>query len=369
MRTCNGEGRFLYQAHLDPKYRFKVSYNMLRHAAAVHALGDYFFEFPSADVGETMVRAAGFMVPSIHPVVGKKGLQALWSEPRIIPELPRPVAKLGGSALALLAMCATERVRRGSMDVRTMRDLARFLLWMQDEDGQWVSLFDPLSSRKQRDWKSRHYAGQAAVALVTLYEMDPDPAWLRGAVLGLERRARDGEAVEKLSPDHWFLIAAERLLRHIDERDFPGTRDLVRRHAVRLAESMLAGVPVRSPKDPAFGCASPDGNIVTTATQLEGWFAALKILPEGSSGLRARLRNATKDGTSFLLRSQVREGMFAGAFPRVIPDPKGNAQYQLLSGALRLDQTQHALSALLNAYKLEKTTSNGLSASAQSPQP
>ncbi|HBP19575.1 MAG TPA: hypothetical protein DEA08_17520 [Planctomycetes bacterium] len=177
--------------------------------------------------------------------------------------------------------------------------------------------------------------------MTRLAAQDPAGDWLALAAraacaLADQRRSTPRDA---LPHDHWLLIGGAELLEQA-----PATlrfeRGLLRAH---LRELGLAILERQADVGRYPGSFHPSGRTAPSATRLEGLVALAESLPK-SDPLRARLREAIARGGRWLLGTQLEQpAEVAGAFPAA--DPGGG-----LAGArgqVRVDFTQHALSALL----------------------
>jgi hypothetical protein len=87
------------------------------------------------------------------------------------------------------------------------------------------------------------------------------------------------------------------------------------------------------------GSFDPTGRTAPTATRMEGLLAALEFLPDGS--LRTQVKETVNHGIAFLLRVQIRDGLYEGGMPGAsIPKDPGTTN-------IRIDFVQHALCAWL----------------------
>jgi len=175
------------------------------------------------------------------------------------------------------------------------------------------------------------------------------------AARALAYLARSRENETDVPADHWALLATARLLALEQSDGLPVSRELLINHAVQICDTMLRNqidYPWSSRYNGGF---SADGRTTPTATRLEGLQAALTFLPPDHA-TRERIEAAVPRGISFLLRTQVNEGEFIGAFPRAIG--KIDAFIHNTDGfnrrvtEVRIDYVQHALSALIQYLAL-----------------
>jgi hypothetical protein len=342
IRSIEPDGRFVYKRDAVSGRIDRRRYNLLRHAGTLYALADHFSEFPpTAEQLSALQRSARFLRDCcIAQVTGEPDLLALWSWPELTGD-DRPLrAKLGGAGLALLALARLEALLPNATPPATLSGLGEFIRFMQRRDGGFHSLYIPERGGRRDEWTSLYYPGEAALGLLALYRFGGDPRWRAAALNALLYLARERSGRERVSADHWALLATAELLRP----DVPLLPDVERErlivHAVQIVDGILAEQQLDLVAPAIRGGFAPDGRTTPTATRLEGLLAALEFLPDAA--YRQRIGRATRAGIGLLLIAQPTVGEFAGALPR------GGVGCR--AGELRIDYTQHALSALL-AYR------------------
>lgn len=349
--ACLDDGRFVYLAHLDPQQPLEPGYNILRHCGAIYALGMAGQREPNDETVATIRSSQRFVVDQcLRPVPGQSDMLAVWSDPAITGEEPL-TAKLGGSGLglaALLALGADESPATGDQ----LRGLGRFITFMQESDGQFVSRYVPSAGGKDRSWHSLYYPGEAALGLLMLYEADPDPAWVQAAADALARLARSRRGDRTPPADHWALLATQMLLPVLDRCERPVSRELLVEHAAAICTAMLIAKRQNAKFTPVPGCFTADGRVTPTATRLEGLLAALTFLPEEHADLKRRIEDEAAHSVAFLLQAQIGDGPCRGAFPGAIQQlpeshPMASESFNRRAGEIRIDYVQHALSALI----------------------
>lgn len=347
VEACDATGRFRYRINTAPSIRVKPRYNILRHAGTIYALCMYEDRYPHPLTRAAIARATGFLERNaIGGVASSTNMLAVWSRPAINLGSAPVQAKLGGTGLGLVALTSALRLGIVDIDRDTLRKLAAFVRYLQTEDGRIISKYIPSEGGRYDLWASLYYPGEAALGLIMLYEIDPNPAWLdsaRNALLYLARERRDSH---RRPADHWALLATHRLLRLPRNREHKDDDQLLELHTAQLCRSIIAA---RAPNTRRVGLTG-DGRTCPSATRLEGLIAALPLLNDPL--LRARSRHAIDQGIAFLLLTQLREGPYRGAWPRaaapVTEDhPAYTPSFNRRATEVRIDYVQHALAALL----------------------
>lgn len=352
--VCDEKGKFRYRINLNPKAKVKEQYNLLRHAGAIYALGMYESIRPSDAIRSTMEKAIRFLRDvAVGPVEDQPGMLAVWSDPELTGEDDARTAKLGGAGLGLIALLSMEGITPGLTPIAELRQFGNFICFMQNEDGSFCSRYVPTKGGKDNSWNSLYYPGEAALGLIMLYEKDKDPVWLNAAANAIARLAivRDGE--KNIEHDHWALLATAKLIPYYERSHRPVSIDAILKHAFRICESIVGARPKFSEFSIRQGSLFSDGRTTPTSIRLEGLLAILPFVPDEEVLLKSRMMTVIKDGISFLIRSQVRTGPFAGAIPYTIcPSSKeGQPLFDEIAKSkdteVQIDDVQHALSALI----------------------
>ena len=373
VRSTRPDGSFRYRAGPQADGAPASDYNVLRHAGTLYAMADYYRRHPDPALKAAVLRAARFLEDkTLRPLPGRLDTLAVWSVPEIVGE-DRPLqAKLGGAGLGLVALLSVEDIAPGTTALPRLRALGRFLLYMQEPNGRFVSKYIPARGGRWDEWQSLFYPGEAALGLIMLYERDSSEAWLAGARGALTYLARSREHDPEVPADHWALLATARLLSLGPPQGSPDPQALLVRHAARICETMLRSQIPRERHPHLRGGFSATGETVRTAVYLEGLQAALTFLPRDDPARKA-VQAAVPRGIAFLLRAQITSGPLAGAFPEAIGGRTGHGRAAEASddgrGEVRIDYVQHALSALLAYLRQAGFADPAADTADQAPEP
>ncbi len=356
VRNCDSDGRFAYIRHLDREVDIGRTYNLLRHAGAVYALALAEARAPDPVQRAALLRAADYLRRQIFgPVPGAPDESlALWRVPEVVGDDRDSLhqAKLGGAGLALVALTHVHALAPEAAPKRLLRGLGLFVLHMQKADGSFYSKYYAGHGPDDR-WTSLYYPGEAMLGLLLLHELDPDDRWLLAAARGMGYLARTRRGQADVPPDHWALLATERLLPKLATLPAPPvTREAVLDHARQILHGMLAAQRHPPAPEALVGAFDAQGRTCPTATRMEGYLAALAFLPaETDADLRARLRRGAEDGIAFLLSTQTADGPLAGAVPRHAPAvaaaAAGRGAPLRRATEVRIDYVQHAICAMM----------------------
>ncbi|HLA85230.1 MAG TPA: hypothetical protein VJL29_10580 [Thermoguttaceae bacterium] len=352
---CDERGRFTYLVNLDPKIHVVPQYNIIRHAGAVHALALSQRRHPNAETRKALLRAAGFLRrAAVGPVPGETDMITVWSTPEIDGQSSPTDSKLGGAGLGLAALASVEQVVPGTASLEELRGLGRFLTFMQKRDGSFYYAYEPGSVGRNNFGQCLYYPGEAALGLMMLYEMDPQPIWLEAAARAMAYLARLRRGDDVVEPDHWALLATARLWPVCDRCNPPLPREMLLEHAKQICRRMLDDRPDWSKETVRWGCLTHDGRTCPTATRVEGLAAALTFLPDEEAALREEIRRAVGPAVEFLRRSQIRQGPCRGGIPGVVARDKPWAGLLEKPGEtteIRVDYVQHALGGMIEWEK------------------
>ncbi len=353
INACDFDGKFQYRINMNPRIEVKPGYNMLRHAGSIYAMAMYSDRSPDEVTQRAIARAVRFLKDkTIRALPGRPDLLAVWSDPQIILRQRPLEAKLGGTGLGLVALLSMEKIKPGTTPVEYLRKMGNFLRYMQKEDGSFYSKYIPSEGGRSDRWKSLYYPGEAALGLLMLYERDPSPAWLNAAADTIAYLARIRAGKTAVEADHWALLATAKLLPIYDRSHKPLPRKAIVDHAIQICTSILNQAEQAPPVPMVYGCFTHDGRTTPTATRLEGLLAALTFWPQGHDALHHRIKDRVTRGITFLLSSQISEGLHAGAIPRGVhplppTHPRYSGSFNRRVSEVRIDYVQHALSAMI----------------------
>lgn len=344
-----GDGSFVYRVNMDPDVTVKEKYNVLRHAGAVYALCRYYDWGGEREALSAIRRSASFLRRrTMAPVAGRNGLLALWSNPEMTRSGKPLRAKLGGAGLGLVAFACADDAIPDLLTRSELRSLGEFVLYMQKREGSFYSLYVPSAGGRQDAWESLYYPGEAALGLLMLQEKDREGPWAGPAAKALMYLAKQREGKRAVPADHWALLATAELC---EQGIAEAQRDLLVEHGRQICRTMLGEQVLGAARGKLSGGFSADGRTTPTSIRLEGLLASLAFLPDDDP-LRAKVLSAVRSGVAFLLRAQVKEGRFAGAFPRAIARRDLGTQdaedFNRRATEVRIDYVQHALCTLID---------------------
>ncbi len=332
-RAVTESGLFVY-AYLPKTDDEKDDYNMLRHAGTAYAM----YESLAADPDPQLLAAAELATDFLRRQVVECGIGM---ETASCVEEDGYV-KLGGNALAILALAQRAATTPDPTALPLMQRLARWMTASQRESGEFSIHKQHLATGTIDDFISQYYPGEALFALTRLHELDRDPKWLDSAERGAEYLIVERDADlsdDELSHDHWLLYALNELHRL-------RPRELYLEHALRLAR-VIADSQNRDAAFPDWrGSYYRPPRSTPTATRSEGLSAAYDLATRaGRTREATEILEAVRLGVEFQLQLQFRpeSALYLPNPPRAL----GGFPRSLTNFEIRIDYVQHNLSSLL----------------------
>ena len=345
-RIMNPQGRYVYVYHpVDD--RDDSSYGWLRHAGTTYALFEAYEEIgnPSyLEKGELALRYLAGHLTQDSASGGKYLLDTQDEEQQ----------KVGGAGLALLAFAKHAAATGKHDDLETMRSLARFILKQQYPDGHFRCNEDvERETGKKRKRELWYYPGEAVLALMRLYAIEPLQVYLDGARRGADWivNVRDAYVSEdNQDHDHWMSYAFNELYRVTRDQSYL-------KHAYAIARA------IRSKQRGAKGAAAPDfigtfyeGQTTPAATRVEAYDADI-VLSRFAGNPEPWLVDPAKEAARFVLGQQFdSEGDYWLKNPA---KARGGVRESLFVQDVRIDYVQHAMSAWLHLARILRDPNYG----------
>ncbi len=337
-RAVGADGRFVYS------YRPKTDeagagYNIVRHAGSIWSMLELHRVTGDEALLEAATRALACLEGAVRPGKTRAG-----AEPCIVED---GLTKLGGNALAALALVEHCRATGDATRLPLVRGLGRWILAAQDSSGRFAVHKRSHPRSEIVPFESEYYPGEALLALLRIAALDADPAWLDAAEAGARWliEVRDAAVPDAaLIHDHWLLIALDEL--HAQRPD-----PLLARHALRIARVIVRAQRRFSPHRDQVGSFGQPPRSTPTATRMEGLCAALSLARRiGARDDAAQIRAALGRGVAFLLGLQFRPE--SALHLRERERCLGGFKRSLTHWEIRIDYVQHAISALLGMARL-----------------
>lgn len=336
------DGRFAY-IYYPQQDRESQDYNLLRHAGTAYAMTELYEVTGDDMLLEKIKLAHKFILNKMggpNPKDAAAGIKfkTLWNQ-------KEGVSKAGGAALCMIALAKYTTVTGDTQHVLLMQDLARFIQHQTEENGHLKAKYymDPDIERKP--FESIYYPGECVLALVRLYQIDQNPAWIKTASSLVDYMVFERDKallIEKLPHDHWLCIGINEL--------YPITKnDAYKEHAFKIGESIWRMLRKSGRADWVGSFYSPPRS-TPSATRNEATIALFHLAEKLGEDSGKWYEMSTLIA-KFEQRMQMDaiSGMFLkhpekahGAFTRSFENPE-----------IRIDYVQHNISALLGLWKIQ----------------
>lgn len=341
--VINRKGKFIYiyQPHNDTSEK---KYNILRHAGSVYSMLETFEVNPDKELLQQADRALKYLIKK------QKKITVNGEKYRVIVE--RDIYKLGGNALAIVAMSKYTQITGDKKYLKNMQSMASWIKSTQNEQGEFTAHKQNYINGEVYDFISHFYPGEAILGLVRLYQVDKDETWLdvaeKAASFIIEIRDKDTE-VDALRPDHWLMYALKDLYQFRQ-------KSIYLEHCMLMAKVILNKQLTENTtfKENVGGFSPKKGKkpgITNNACWTEGLQNAYALaVDDGNIEFANRIKSAMIESVKFQLQAQLRpesvmhfenKSLCLGAFHK-----------NLTNYELRNDLTQHNVSSLIGLYNI-----------------
>ena len=336
-RATQENGRFVYE--YDPALDVVSSgYNIIRHAGTVYAM----LELYGVTRDEELFRAAKRGLKFLLTQIQAKKIDG--EEINLLIE--DDAARLGGNALAIVALAKYVEVSGDRQHIPLMKRLGRWIQKIQDADGRFAIHKLDVTDEKAVDFESRYYPGEAILGMLRLQALTSEATWLdtaeRGAMYLIQVRDK-GLSEDKIEHDHWLLYALNELYRARPRKEFLD-------HAMLIARSIIKKQITESQYSDWSGGFRPPPSSNPTATRTEGLCATYSLARHLGRPESPAMRETIQRAAAFQLQLQHR--------PETVihfKNPQrclGGFAESFTDSTIRIDTSQHNISALLAATKV-----------------
>ncbi len=254
---------------------------------------------------------------------------------------------LGSTALPVVAVMEYIRQTGDRRFESLGRQMANFLLFMQQPSGEFCHIFDVVKKRRDCKTKLLYYSGEAALALAMAYKVLGDKAYLDAAKSALDYQT--GPYISPLTmkflygEDHWTAIAANEIWPHAKKAAYARFA-----YGFAVYQQRQQFVPNETFDDYVGGYGITPffpPHLTPAGSRTEAAVAAYKLsLARGEP--RYDILNQIRLAFSYIIRHQVR---LDNAYMFVDPwKADGAIRKSPVKYDVRIDYIQHTVSAMLN---------------------
>ncbi|CAN5675401.1 hypothetical protein BH24CHL8_BH24CHL8_04150 [soil metagenome] len=334
------DGSYHYEYDPDDVEYVDDEYNEVRHAGTTYSL----FQLAGA-TGDAAVLEAG------EAGVGYIDATSVESpEGRIYTY--QGENKLGGQALAIVALLERRRVTASESHDALIEGLARFMLALEipEDPGRYFHFYT--DGERLAEPSSEFYPGEALLALTRLAAHFPDGPYRAAAIRAADYliHRRDGDLIALGSVpqvDHWLTIALSDLYRLVPDDDYATVVRLQAEATMAELWTPEEGYPARIGGSRKY----EPIDFTTTGTRGEALVAAWSLAEaRGDEEGSARYAEAARRVAQFAMRVQ-----YFGDEVALFPAPEltvGGWPANAGDADIRIDYVQHNLSALLGVWHL-----------------
>jgi hypothetical protein len=344
-------GKFIYS--YQPKTdKVTNEYNILRHAGTIYAMLELYEITRESELLEATKRAISYMVETFfcpYPLEIKPLSTLAINQQPLTCVVEDGYAKLGGNALAILALAKYTEVCKDSQYLPDITALGRWIQAVQRPNGSFGVHKQSYPDGKVSSFECRFYPGEAILAMTRLYPLDKNESWLDTASDAANDliNERDGNLpIEKLPHDHWLLYGLNELYRYRPQKIYLERTQQIA-SAIIESQNQASVIPLERG---SFN--QPPTSTTATATRSEGLLAAYELVKDyGEEELAQRILAAVRLAISFQLQAQFRResAMYLPSPPRAV----GGFHRHQLNFEVRIDYVQHNLSSILGLLKIE----------------
>ncbi len=345
IRSIDLRGKFAY-SYLPKTDENNPKYNILRHGGTVYSMLEVYELRRDNALFEAIQRGLRFLINQMKEAIvnGEKTLVVVENND----------VKLGGNGLAALALAKYIQLTQEKHYLPILQKLGAWIVNTQDEHGKFTIHKQDFNGPVDPDFESEYYPGEALFALARLYQLDPNPRWLKAAVSGALYliNVRDKDLPEeKLNHDHWLLYALNEIYRLQPHAE-------ILTHAQKITNTIINKQRRESPYLDWIGSFYAIPRSTPAATRMEGLCASYQLTQDfGSADRLPDILKAIKLGIQFQLQTQ-----FYPESALYLPNPQramGGFHASLTDYEIRIDYVQHSISSLLGLHKILTQLENG----------
>ena len=211
-RQVGSDGRFVYGYH--PCFDRTIdTYNTLRHASSTYAMVEACELVDDRHLRLSIERAIRLLVSDfiVDGTLPNGDRAAFLKE-------DNGDIKLGGNALALLALCKYATVFQTDRHRALMDKLAMGIEFMQDpETGHFKHVYSYPELELREEHRTIYYEGEAAFALMRFFELSQNDRWLKIVEKAFDHFITDG--CDQYH-DHWLAYSVDELTKYLPREEY-----------------------------------------------------------------------------------------------------------------------------------------------------
>ena len=360
----SADGKFIYRRHIDHNIHLQPEYNIPRHLGSIYSLV-MMDDYRPGSMNDIKVASSIRFIKENTFVKNHDNSIAIWSTASLTANGEgADLMKLGSASLALISFAPLVDRFPDIISRDLLKQIGNSIIHFQRPDGEFHSIMYRDGSF-EKGWKSLFYPGQAIFGLFELYRITEEKKFLDAAIKSLLylESSRKNISSEDMPADHWSLIASAKILGY-DGADNE-IKQRILSHAEKVVRSIISLQIKQSRYESLIGGFSLKGEITPTSVKVEGLNAIYPFLSDRE--LMRQTKSCMELAIDFILRTQIREAPFQGAWTRAMTryDIGANTmdgtesfidrkrrEHNKAAGEIRIDYVQHSLSALIGYQQL-----------------
>jgi prenyltransferase beta subunit len=325
MQNPNGSYKYKYYPESDS---YSTANNILRHTGVVYSL----------------LLVYEFTQDTKYLQSAESGIEFLMNYIEYIDDDTAYVffnnkAKLGGAALAVIALAKLESLEQTTKYIDTIKDLTNFLLYMQGDSGKFTSFYI-YKGEYTSPSDSNIYPGEAALALIRAYGLFNDQEYLNAMDKFYNHYVNYFTENPRTEFTTWTSTAFVELYNVVPEKKYA---DFV----FQMEDWLVAKQYLDEVGDPRYlGGYGPDEPTVSAGSRTEGVADAYLLAKKLNDEERTeQYKKSMILAVNFLTQLQFTEELAS-----IHPDPDeavGAFIHHFGSDTARVDYTQHCISAMV----------------------
>ena len=335
----NQNGMFIYEYNPITNTTSQQYYNILRHAGTIYAMMKVYNETSNAQLLHAAENAIHYLTDQIKP----------YNDTQCI--VYNDEVKLGGTALAIIALAEYTKVTGEDTYLSTLNNLGNYILLSMKPNGDFIHK-RYYSTNVTSDFISEYYPGEAILALVRLYSITSDQIWLDAAETATQYLIyeRDVNAsVYTIIHDHWLLMALNELYRYKENIDYYNHSKLI---TIAILAYQRDDFTRFSEESEWLGSYYTPPRSTPTATRTEGLVASYHLFNDynANQSYLKRMLYSINLSIQFQLKMQ-----YTQETAQNMPHPPlaiGGFKESFTEYTVRIDYVQHNICGIIEFYHL-----------------
>ncbi len=287
--VLNRTGEFVYEFdHMTRKVSKK--YNILRHCGCAWAMLDVYSDFQDDRIADAADKALKFLV---------RKRMVRFANGRVIKE--EGYTKVGGNALAILALLRFHQIFGERKYMNYCEDLAYYIRYCTTEEGDIQCHKRSLQDNTCANFTSEYYPGEAVLAFAELWLHTKNEGYFDVAVKIAKFLRRNRDVGPNMVQDHWLLQGLEKLGTNdavksdVFLREYASSIAMdIRHNQTYMAEPRSAPIACRSEGLISYWQLTKDSSIVPFIERLLDIQATMQIKSGKDKGAFLRGLGSTK---------------------------------------------------------------------------